>query len=71
MVFVLVVKRFCCGYYFEFLFGYWEIFGFGLFVIYKFDFDYVGGMNVQEFIGWGGEDWELLDRIFMFGIEVE
>ncbi|CAF1001037.1 unnamed protein product [Brachionus calyciflorus] len=42
--------------------GYWRHFGYGMFSIYKSDFDRIGGFN-KKFIGWGQEDYELFSRI--------
>lgn len=52
--------------------GFWQLDGYGLLAIYKSDWEKFGGMNAEEYkFKWGGEDWDLLDRVLMLPIEVE
>ena len=52
--------------------GFWEVAGYGIFSVYKSDWNIFGGMNVKDFYNrWGGEDWDMLDRFLSAGYEVE
>ncbi|KAJ7387254.1 B4galnt3p [Desmophyllum pertusum] len=67
-----LLVRLLCGATTHQLTGFWETAGYGLMAMYKTDWDRIGGMNVKEFNNkWGGEDWEICDRILMDGMEIE
>ncbi|XP_065665035.1 N-acetyl-beta-glucosaminyl-glycoprotein 4-beta-N-acetylgalactosaminyltransferase 1 isoform X3 [Hydra vulgaris] len=67
-----LLMRLACGRYIHNAAGFWEAFGYGIFGIFKSDWDYMGGMDVEKFQNkWGGEDWDFADRVIKSGLEIE
>ena len=44
--------------------GFWEMLTYGLFAMYKTDWISFGGFDTKKYsTKWGGEDWDILDRL--------
>ncbi|XP_078376519.1 beta-1,4-N-acetylgalactosaminyltransferase 3-like [Oculina patagonica] len=72
LVYAPIVGRLRCGSTFVDHRGYWEGIGYGLLSVYKSDWVRFGGMNNEDFkYKWGGEDWDLLNRVINAKLEVE
>ncbi|XP_065659547.1 uncharacterized protein LOC100206109 [Hydra vulgaris] len=73
--YVPVMLRLGCGqhpFYTEVEYGsIWQEIGYGMISIFKSDWNKIGGMDEKRFgERWGGEDWELIDRVLKNKIEV-
>ena len=50
--------------------GKWEDIGYGLVSMFKTDWEAIGGMSVEFGEKWGGEDWDLVDRVLRIGYHI-
>ena len=50
--------------------GMWEVIGYGLVSMFKTDWEAIGGMSVEFGEKWGGEDWDLVDRVLRIGYHI-
>ena len=67
-----IVFRLQCGHSLVNPLGFWEVWGTGLFSLFRTDWKILGGMDTDKFWStWGGEDSDLLDRALSLGYEVE
>ncbi|XP_068759549.1 beta-1,4-N-acetylgalactosaminyltransferase 3-like [Montipora capricornis] len=72
MVYAPTVGRLECGVFPNDPKGFWEQHGYGILSVFKADWNTFGGINVEEYTTkWGGEDWDLVDRILSAGLEIE
>ena len=70
-VYAPILKRLDCGMLSFYEVGKWEVVGYGLISMHKSDWDVVGGMNVDFGEKWGGEDWDLVDRLLRIGYHIQ
>ena len=67
-----IVFRLACGHSLVNPVGYWEVWGGGLFAMYRSDWGVLGGMDTEHYSSsWGGEDSDLIDRTVSLGYEIE
>ena len=66
-VYAPILRRLSCGVIAFDGPGMWEVFGYGLVSMYKTDWKAIGGMSVEFGEKWGGEDWDLVDRVLRVG----
>ena len=67
-----IVFRLQCGHSLVNPLGFWEVWGTGLFALFRSDWKVLGGMDTDKYwSSWGGEDSDLLDRALSLGYEVE
>ena len=70
--FAPIVFRLQCGHSLANPLGFWEVWGTGLFSMFRSDWKVLGGMDTDKYAqSWGGEDSDLLDRTLSLGFEVE
>ncbi|KAK3738436.1 hypothetical protein QZH41_017073, partial [Actinostola sp. cb2023] len=71
-VYTPIIARLGCGSSPVNLRGYWEHQGFGIIAIYKSDWDRIGGLDEETYKNkWGGEDWDLMEKVVGGGLEYE
>lgn len=72
MVYTPIIKRLSCGASPRYLSGAWDPWGYGMFGAYKADWDTFKGFDEVKFkTKWGGEDWDLVNRAYVAGLEFD
>ena len=69
-LFAPMLRRLNCGVLSFLGPGMWETSGYGLIAMFKSDWEFVGGMSNEFGLRWGGEDWELVDRLLRVGYHI-
>lgn len=72
MVYTPIITRLACGASAKYVSGAWDPWGYGMFGSYKTDWDKFQGFDEIKFkTKWGGEDWDLVNRAYVAGLEFD